>query len=623
MCGISGYISHNTLNGSAMVNSLHHRGPDNTGDLSKQVLGKNIFLGHNRLSIIDLSEQGNQPMSTPDGSVTIIFNGEIYNFRKLKEKHFQNKTFRSSTDTEVILYLYEKLGIDFVNQLNGDFAMAIFDEKRAKLYLIKDRLGVKPLYYFQNNETLVFASEIKAIKASGIKIAFAQENLADYFIFKYTPGDETLYKNVKRLPPGSYLEYDLEKNTAKINRYWTLKKNVDYAKLSYNDAQHVLYSLIEDAVRIRLIADVPVGTFLSGGLDSSVIASFLKENSSIKNYCASKSSGDIKREGTTSDFYYASRLAKDWNLNLTGINIGSNEAEMENIKTTLYHSDDLIADGSQIPSYLITKEASKSSKVILSGMGADEFFMGYAGHMLTLLSQYADKLPGFISKGLMSFFRSVDQGRGSFLSYRRHIHKFGKYYSYSEKNKYGLYTIVGDLGNASSVFSGNREKTLQFIANYFPKGENIYDSMTSFEADNFLIKNLNYVDKISMANSVECRVPFLDHRIVEFAFSIPREYKLSNTFQAKRIIKDTFKKNLPDYILKRKKAGFGMPLRSIFSNADKTNQLLDKTFFSNFNGFSVPAIERSITDHVSGREDNSALIYALVSFQEWYKMNFK
>jgi len=622
MCGISGYISDKKLDGSKMTSSLTHRGPDHTGEYSENFNNKQIFLGHNRLSIIDLSELGNQPMSTPDGSVKMVFNGEIYNFRELKEKFLKNHPFRSKTDTEVMLYLYEKLGISFVNEMNGDFAIAIFDKKISKLFLIRDRAGVKPLYYYHKGDTFIFGSEIKSIIASGIQPELAEEHLLNYFVFKYTPGNTTLFRNVNRLNPGCYLEYDVNKNTARISSYWSLKKNAQYASLSYSEAQDTFYNLIKDAVNIRLISDVPVGTFLSGGLDSSIIAYFLKGNSSITHYCASKNTADLKKEGTTSDFYYASKLAKDWDLKLSEINIGKDELNLSQVKTTVYYSDDLIADGSQVTSYLITKAAGEKSKVILSGMGADESFLGYAGQMLVLLSSYFDKLPGMVSDPLMHFFRSLNQGKGALLAYRRYVHKIGNYYFYPRQYKYGFYTIVGNFENSCAVYKGNKEVPIQYVSGYFPEGADTFECLHHFEAENFLVKNLHYMDKVSMANSVECRVPFLDHRLMEFAFSIPREYKLSNFFKSKRILKDTFKSNLPDYVLNRRKAGFGMPLRSILSSPEKVNQLLDKSFFSNFAGFSMEGIDRVIENHISGKEDNSSIVYALISFQEWYKINF-
>ena len=546
----------------------------------------------------------------------------MYNFEKLKLLYFKNDRFNSKTDTEVILKLYEKFGISFINELNGDFAIAILDKRINQLFLIKDRVGVKPLYYYHTNSTFIFGSEIKTIFAAGVKPVLAEDELQNYFVFKYTPKHNTLYKNIFRLPPASYIQFDLNKNNFTTQQYWSVQKNKSYTSLTYNDAKETLYQLIEDSINCRLIADVPIGNFLSGGLDSSIIAYFLKDRKDILHYCARKSETDLKKEGTTSDYYYANKLSEDWHLKLLQANIGSEEANLDLIKKTLFYSDDLIADGSQIPSFLITKDASKTSKVILSGMGADEIFLGYAGHMLTLLSNNINnKLPFGLSDMLYRQGAKVNQGKGKFLAYRRYIHKIGKYGNYPNY-KYGILNLVGDFENSCSVYSGNKESLIQMLSDYFPKGEETFDALFRFELENVLVKNLNYTDRTSMANSVECRVPFLDHRLIEFAYSIKRSYKLSNTGKSKRILKDTFKRQLPSYIVNRRKAGFGMPLRSIFSSKSKVNHLLDKSFFSNFNHFSVDNIDKIIKNHISGKEDNSSIIYALISFQEWYKLNF-
>ena len=622
MCGITGYISKEKLNTEAMLNVLHHRGPDHKQGYSDYFNNKHVFLGHTRLSILDLSDNGNQPMFSNDKQIVMVFNGEIYNFEKLKNTYFKADLFHSKTDTEVILKLYEKFGIQFIKELNGDFAISIYDKRVNKIFLIKDRVGVKPLYYYTDNNKFVFGSEIKTILASGIKPTLAEDELLNYFVFKYTPKNNTLYKNIFRVPPASYIEYNLEKESFTTHTYWKIEKNKEYSNLSYNDAKETLYHLVEDSTKSRLISDVPIGNFLSGGLDSSIIAYFLKNRKDISHYCASKSENDLKKEGTTSDYYYADKLSKDWGLKLLRANIGSEDANLELIKKTLYYSDDLIADGSQIPSYLITKEASKTSKVILSGMGADELFLGYAGHMLTLLSEnIMDNMPFGLSDFFYKQGAKVNQGKGKFLAYRRYIHKIGKYGNYPDY-KYGILNLVGDFENSCSVYSGNKDNLTNMLSNYFPKGENAFDSLTRFELENVLVKNLQYTDRMAMANSIECRVPFLDHRIIEFAYSIKRNYKLSNTGKSKRILKDTFKNQLPSYIINRRKAGFGMPLRSIFSSEAKVNHLLDKSFFSNFNNFSVPNIEMIINNHISGKEDNSSIIYALISFQEWYKLNF-
>ncbi len=622
MCGIAGYISNEKLNNDEMLNVLKHRGPDHQKGFCDFYNNQEIFLGHTRLSIIDLSSNGNQPMFSDDKQIIIVFNGEIYNFETLKLKYFNQELFHSKTDTEVVLKMYQKFGIKFINELNGDFAFSIYDKNSNKVFLVKDHVGVKPLYYYSDGHKFVYGSEIKTIIASGIKPSLANDELLNYFVFKYTPKNNTLYKNIFRVPPASYIEYDLTKNSYSTNRYWTLSKNKDYEKLSYTEAKEVLYDLVADSTKSRLISDVPIGNFLSGGLDSSIIAYFLKDRKDILHYCARKAEVDLKKEGTSSDYFYADKLSKEWNLKLLEANIGSEQANLDLIKKTLYYSDDLIADGSQIPSYLITKDASQTSKVILSGMGADELFLGYAGHMLTLLSEnMMSKVPFGLADGLYKQAAKVNQGKGKFLAYRRYIHKIGKYGNYPTY-KYGILNLVGDFENSCSVYNGDRDSLESMLSSYFPKDEDVFDSLTRFEIENVLVKNLSYTDRTSMANSLECRVPFLDKRIVEFAYSIKRNYKLSNTGKSKRILKDAFKHELPEYIINRRKAGFGMPLRSIFSSEAKVNQLLDKSFFSNFNHFSMPNIDSIIKNHISGKEDNSSIIYALISFQEWYKLNF-
>ena len=622
MCGIAGYISNEKLNTIEMLNVLKHRGPDHQSGYSDSTNNREVFLGHTRLSIIDLSNNGNQPMFNDDKQIILVFNGEIYNFEDLKIRYFKHDLFHSKTDTEVVLKLYQKLGIAFINELNGDFAISIYDKNIHKVFLIKDHVGVKPLYYYTDGTKFIFGSEIKTILASGIKPSLAEDELLNYFVFKYTPKNNTLYKNIYRVPPASYIEYDLNKNNFSTHHYWTLEKNKNYSNLSYHDAKEVLYTLVEKSTKSRLISDVPIGNFLSGGLDSSIIAYFLKSRKDILHYCARKAESDLKKEGTSSDYYYADKLSKEWDLKLLEANIGSEQANLDLIKKTLYYSDDLIADGSQIPSYLITKDASKTSKVILSGMGADELFLGYAGHMLTLLSENVmSKVPFGLSTGLYKQAAKVNQGKGKFLAYRRYIHKIGKYGNYPNY-KFGILNLVGDFENSCSVYAGNRDHLESMLSKYFPEKEDVFDSLTRFEIENVLVKNLSYTDRTSMANSVECRVPFLDKHIVEFAYSIKRNFKLSNTGTSKRILKDAFKQQLPDYIINRRKAGFGMPLRSIFSSNSKIDQLLDKSFFSNFNQFSIPNIEQIINNHISGKEDNSSIIYALISFQEWYKLNF-
>lgn len=618
MCGISGYISHRNLNNFAALGTLRHRGPDAQGSYFDSVAGKQICLQHTRLSIIDLSEAGRQPMITNDGTCLIIYNGEVYNFESLKKKYLQDYSFKSRTDTEVILNLYHRLGISFVKELNGDFAIAILDKVKSKFFLIRDHFGVKPLYYYSCKGDFLFGSEIKAILAYGIEAKLKEEELENYFVFKYSPRDNTLFKEIQRLPPSHYLELEVETGHYNLTRYWAVTKT-DSAK-SYSQKKEELFHLIGDAVKIRLMSDVPVGTFFSGGIDSSIIAWFVKDMPDITHYTARKTKSDLKNEGTTSDFRFAEMLAKKWNLNLIPVDISSSEANTALIDKTIWYGDDLIADGSQIPSWLITREAAKNSTVMLSGMGADEIFFGYKSHQLVSLAEKFSHLPPFLVNPITRYLASLNQGKGLLKPYKRHLKQFGKYYSGFGNNRFGLFSIVGDYNNAVSLFNTPQNSALKIFDDYFNYNDNVFDNLFRFESENFLIKNLHYVDRMCMANSVEGRVPFLDFRVVEFAYNLPLNEKLSPFGDTKKILKDCFSDVLPKQLINRRKAGFGMPLRSIFSSEQKVYELLNLEFLHGFSYVNIDQVKKIISNHSAGKEDNASLIYALISFQQWYKM---
>ncbi|MBM4196592.1 MAG: asparagine synthase (glutamine-hydrolyzing) [Gammaproteobacteria bacterium] len=620
MCGIAGYVCSATLaglpDGPAMVSVLHHRGPDAAGGHAARVAGRQVFLGHARLSIIDLSAAGNQPMFTAGGQVALVFNGEVYNFQQLRERFLRDTPMASRTDTEVVLKLYEQRGIDSLRELNGDFALALLDQRSRRLYLVRDRIGVKPLYYSITPDRLLFGSEVKALVAGGLRPELDTEGLQRYFVFKYTPGTDTLFQGVRRVPPGHYLELDLDTGRHQLHQWWVPGFR-GAAPGSYAEARAELRELVADATRLRLIADVPVGTFLSGGLDSSIIASFLRGNNRITHYCASQDAADVAKEGTVSDFHHARRLADDWGLRLLPVDIGAGNLTLPQIETTVRHADDLIADAAQIPSWLITRGAAATSRVFLSGMGADEIFLGYAGHQLALLWSWIERMP----RPLLRALAGIDQGRGSLKAFRRYLYRLGKYGQYPAY-RYAIFSIVGDFENSASVVAGDREALADFLAGYFPEGADPFESYKRFEYENFLQKNLAYMDAMSMANSVEVRVPFLDHRILDFAWSLPRHWKLGPLGQAKKILVDSFAADLPDYILRRRKAGFGMPIRSIFQDPAAVWRLLDVERLASVAAFDAGHIRRLVDSHEAGREDNSSIIYALVSFQAWHQVHF-
>jgi asparagine synthase (glutamine-hydrolysing) len=619
MCGITGYISSQPIDGSAMTCVMAHRGPDSWGTYAWDIADRRVFFGHRRLSIVDLSDAGRQPMMNEDESVILNYNGEIYNFEALRTQYLAGQSFTSRTDTEVILQLYLALGPDFVRVLNGDFAIAILDKRSQKLHLYRDRFGIKPLYLYNSGEVFAFSSEIKSFVAAGLKLTRSDIALQRYFVFKYVPQQETLYREVTRLEPGTYVTRDVVTGRTAQTRYWSMQKDPAVARMSYRDAAVRVRELISDAVQCRLMGDVPVGTFFSGGLDSSIVAYHVRNNPNIRHYCARKSEADLRREGTTSDHVHASRLAEQWNLKLSVIDVGDSEASPELVRLTSYYSDDLIADGSQIPSYLICRAASAQSRVILSGMGADEIFYGYAGHLLTLMALYFDRLPAAVSRNIAHALGGIASGRGALVAYRRWLRKFGRYYA-NPTLRYSGFTIVGDVDNALDLCTLDPENVTSIITEAFPAGRDPFESLTAFELENFLVKNLHYVDRTAMASSVEARVPYLDHRLVEFALSLPREYRLSNAGQTKRLLKTAYHDQLPAHVRRRRKAGFGMPLRSIFMNSGKMRQLLDMDFLASIPIIRVDRIPRLIANHTAGIEDNSAILYALISFQEWSRL---
>jgi asparagine synthase (glutamine-hydrolysing) len=619
MCGIAGFVSARQRDGAAMIRALHHRGPDAQGSFSAEINGRQVFLGHARLSIIDLSAAGTQPMFTADRQIALVFNGEIYNFQALRSRFLSDVQFHSNTDTEVLLALYERMGFGFLEHLNGDFAIAILDQRRGKLLLIRDRIGVKPLYVWQSSEELVFGSEIKALLAGGVEPVLQQDKLQKYFVFKYTPGAETLFRGVQRLPPGHWLEYDLTTYRSRIACWWEPRTETD-SSLSYKHACEKVREIVQDATSLRLVADVPVGNFLSGGLDSTIIASQIRDQEKIVHYCARQSEAANAMEGTSSDYSHARRLADQWKLNFQPIDIGAAELTRERISQTQYFADDLIADSAQIPAWLITEGGGKTSRVFLSGMGADEIFLGYVGHLLTLLSSYVDATPGH--NMFLEMVSNLDQGRGRFKSIRRYLYRLGKYRNYPAWRP-AVFSLVGDFETSASLVDGDLDEIDAYLTGYFPEGQDPFQGFKRFEFDNFLQKNLSYTDRMSMANSVEVRVPFLDHRLVDLAGTLPREYKLGNLGKAKRILKDTFGEGLPAYITHRKKAGFAMPIRSIFGSRGSVEALLDIPLLADAGRVHVPAVRAIVEAHTAGREDNSSLIYALISFQEWYKLFFR
>ena len=606
MCGIVGFISKDLskLRLKESLDSLHHRGPDFGNSFQEWVGNRCLFFGHRRLSIIDLSDDGNQPMH--EDSHSIIFNGEVYNFQELKESFLSHEEFHSKSDTEVVLKLYHKFGLDFVKYLKGDFAIAIFDRKIGKLFLVRDRLGVKPLYLYESGDDFAFASEIKAFKEAGLKLTIRPDGLGKFLVYKYSPGQYTLYREVRRLSPATTLEIDLHSGKQEESKYWNLRDGCDPFRGSFDDAKFELRERLGAAIKSRLIADVPIANYLSGGLDSSIIAFHLR-GEEFTHYCAIKNEEDLRAEGTTSDGAFAKQLADDWRLNLETIPIGLDQLTPELIQRSIQACDDLIADGSIIPAMLIAERAAQKHRVVLSGMGADELFLGYNGHFLLKLTQMASAVPGF--KGIASpLLQKVKAGKGPFKAYRRYLQKWGN--NIGKDYQAARFSVVGDVDSAIGLLKNKPE-----LDQIFPSfGADDFDSLFDFEMENFLVKNLHYLDGSSMAFGLESRVPYLDHEFVSFAASLPVEFKLDNQLRSKKILKAAYEDVLPKSITKRRKAGFGMPLRSLLSKKKVLNELLDYEALEATGQIDMDKLRDLEEAHISGKQDQSALIYALIVY---------
>ncbi|MEM9050759.1 MAG: asparagine synthase (glutamine-hydrolyzing) [Bacteroidota bacterium] len=606
MCGIVGFIAKDLskLRLKESLHSLHHRGPDFGNSFQEWVGNRCLFFGHRRLSIIDLSDDGNQPMH--EDSHSIIFNGEVYNFQELKQSYLSDEEFHSKSDTEVVLKLYHKFGLDFVKYLKGDFAIAIFDRKIGKLLLIRDRLGVKPLYLYESGEDFAFASEIKAFKEAGLKLTNRPDGLGKFLVYKYSPGEDTLYSEVRRLAPATILEVDLHSGRQVESKYWILREGFGPFRGSFDDAKFELRERLGAAIKSRLIADVPIANYLSGGLDSSIIAYHLR-GEEFTHYCAIKNEEDLRAEGTTSDGAFANQLALDWSLNLETIPIGLDQLTPELINRSIRSCDDLIADGSIIPAMLIAERAAQKHRVVLSGMGADELFLGYNGHFLLKLTQMASAVPGF--KGIASLLlQKVKAGKGPFKAYRRYLQKWGN--NLGKDYQAARFSVVGDVDSAIGLLKHKPE-----LDQIFPSfGADDFHSLFDFEMENFLVKNLHYLDGSSMAFGLESRVPYLDHEFVSFAASLPVEFKLDNQLRSKKILKAAYEDVLPKSITKRRKAGFGMPLRSLLAKKEVLEQLLDYEVIEATNQIDMDTLRDLEESHISGRQDQSALIYALIVY---------
>lgn len=618
MCGITGYIHLNRgrqIDPAVLKNMtdvIHHRGPDDEGFYIDQ----NVGLGFRRLSIIDL-HTGHQPLSNSDESVTIVFNGEIYNYQEqreiLKKKGY---VFKSATDTEVILHLYEEFGIDCVKYLRGMFGFAIWDKRKQQLFCARDRFGIKPLFYYYDNEKFVFGSEIKSIlKAENIDKTLDVDALDSYFAYGYITGDLSIYKNIKKLQPAHTLLISLaDQPDLSINRYWNINFEPDYSKTEDQWIEEIQECLSE-TIKLHMIADVPLGAFLSGGIDSSSVVSIMAKHSAqpIKTFSIGF------KEQKFNELQYAKQVAEKYNCEYHEQII---EPESISLLPRLAAAfDEPFADSSAIPTYYVSKFAREYVTVVLSGDGGDELFAGYNSYpYFKKIYKYASPSP-FINKLVWGSVNELApkgssvSNLGYYLSHKRdHSGAQASFWTIDERKKL--------LGTKPGYKNVNRAELIKERLLNGSKHDLVTNlqglDMQTYMVDDILTK----VDRTSMMNSIEARVPLLDHKFAELSFKIPWNLKLKDRLQ-KHILRKAVAPYLPDSVLNHPKQGFAVPL-SIWFKDDLKEYINDTLKAQNplySSWLDKSYVHKLITHNDKSTQDFSSRIWSLLFFEAWLKQN--
>jgi len=643
MCGICGKISYGSVPVDEalirkMCRSFAYRGPDDegvyiNGDIAARNNTARIGLGHKRLSIIDLSSAGHQPMSNEDKTIWITFNGEIYNFKALKEKLKQKgHTFRSDTDTEVLIHLYEEEGLQAVKYLNGMFAFALWDEKKARLWVCRDRIGIKPLVYFWDGENFAFASEIKALLCDPqIPKNLDYKALQLYLTFSYIPAPHTIFEGIRKLEPGHSLVLKAGKLT--VEQYWEVSPIIMSGGTSYSFFEQEkiykenLYENLSEAVRMRMVADVPLGAFLSGGIDSSIIVALMSRQSRKPIQTFSIGFKDNKLLDET---HYAREVAELYKTEHHEIKLTSRD--MLNVFSEVLSTfDEPFSDSSAIPTFIVSKETKKHVTVALSGDGGDELFAGHRSYLGEYWFKRYRLIPSFFREGLLEkLIHALPDSRDmQILEYFRRVKKFikGTKGPFVERVLALKEICPGDI-RQNILLQKDRVDT-QHALNQVKKRLDFYGNdginaiLYSDLKDSLPGDMLNKVDWMSMKNSLEVRVPFLDHRVVELAFSMQGDFKLFKG-TTKYILKETFKKILPASLYRRPKAGFEVPISHWLKTDLKflVDQYLDKERIRRQGIFDYCVIKRLVQDHESNRTDTSWILWNLIVFQYWYDEYF-
>lgn len=639
MCGITGVYAFNEIGRFSLINlsaanqTLAHRGPDASRLFDENRTG----LAHRRLSIIDLTSDGNQPMTDVSGRYTIVFNGEIYNYKQLKQDLVaQGITFSSASDTEVLLYLYIHEKEKALEKLHGFFAFAIYDNLEDSLFIARDRLGIKPLWYYLDEDRFLFASEMNALFAYRIPKIIDFPSVYQYFQLHYVAAPHSIFKNVFKLPQGHYLT--IKKRDLQVKKFYapSISPLPEYANLGYDAAQKKLVQLLDESVQERLIADVPLGAFLSGGIDSSAIVALASKHTKHLNTF----SIGYADEPFFDETKYANLVAQKFGTNHSVFRL-TNDDLFEAVFDMLDFFGEPFADSSALPVYILSQRTRKKVTVALSGDGSDELFAGYNKY----LGEYKARKGGFLAnllKNNVGLLEKLPRSRsGYFPNKIRQLHRFAESMHKTPQERYwylssfmdesnlknmfvsGIVSEDTDNGNANrlteglygSVYQARKQEILQYI-NGQDFNEVLYADVQSLLPNDMLHK----VDSMSMAHALEVRVPFLAHQVVNFAFSLPASYKIDGKMK-KRIVQDAFRDILPSELYNRPKHGFDVPLAKGFKTVLKPwiEKMLDDEFIAAqrvFNPQYIKQLKKTVFENNNFDQNH---VWAVLAFQHWWK----
>jgi len=619
MCGIYGYLRlDNQLADpahlSAMGGTTMHRGPDDEG----KYVDRGCALGMRRLSIIDLGG-GHQPISNEDGTVWLVANGEIYNFRELREHLTRGgHRFKTGSDCEVILHAYEAYGDRFVEHLNGMFGFALWDARRHRLLVGRDRLGVKPLYLMRSDRRIAFASEAKALLAlPDTRAELDPTALHAYLGLGYVPAPYSMFKGIEKLPPASQLI--VEDGEVRIDRYWRVSGKLDSDRTE-NDWVEKVRARLDESVRMQMVSDVPIGAFLSGGVDSSAVVALMAAHSQqpIKTY-------SIGFEGGRADqFYnelpYARRVAQMFGTDHHEIVVKPDVAAL--LPKLLWHMDEPIADTAFITTYLVSEFARRDVTVILSGVGGDELFGGYRRYLGNYYQQHFERLPSWLRRTAIAVGERLPSDRHShLLNVTRLAKGFLAAADLSFEERYRSYVEVFNEREIDRLTKVSGLSRPNAIGSAFTHAEpsDAMNRMLAVDAETQLPDDLLMLtDKMSMATSLECRVPLLDHELVELAACMPEGIKVKGG-RLKHILKQSLAHLLPEDILDRKKRGFGTPMGAWLRNelAPLRHCLLSEEAVQARGLFDSGCVDRLIADHDANRTDGTDRILSLLNLEVW------